>query len=91
MTSADWKARAEALARLVRDLLQVIEVGPCCGSGDEMTSHYHCPMCGAVGGMYVHDFGKTCPKPDPEYQRRRKLPDLVEKACDEILDIETQT
>ena len=62
----DWKARAEALAKLTRELLQNIYDGPCCGSGDENTSHYHCPMCGEVGGMMVHGVGQSCPKPDLE-------------------------
>lgn len=83
--NVDWKARAEALARLTLDLLEVVEMGPCCGSGDEMTSHYHCPMCGEVGGMYIHDFGRGCPKPDPEYQKKQQLPELVRAACDEII------
>lgn len=81
----DWKTSAVALATLVKDLLETIETGPCCGSADEMTSHYHCPLCGEVGGMYVHDFGRSCPKPDQEYQKKQKLPELVEKACQEIL------
>lgn len=85
-TDIDWKERAEALAKLTKELLEAVKMGPCCGSGDERTSHYHCYLCGTVGGMYVHDFGKSCPKPDLEYQRRQQLPQLVEKACDEILN-----
>jgi len=83
----DWKERAVNLAKLVKDLLEIVETGPCCGSGDENTSHYHCGKCGSVGGMYHHLGDDSRCKPDLEYQRKQQLPSLVEKACEEILEI----
>jgi hypothetical protein len=85
----DWKERAVNLAKLVRDLLEIVESGPCCGSGDELTSHYHCPKCGTVGGMYTGLGEHNACKPDLEYQKKNALPGLVDKACDEILETGT--
>ena len=53
------------LKSALEELIGEVESGPCCGSGDERTSHYHCMKCGKVGGMYGCEGSPDC-KPDPE-------------------------
>ncbi len=78
--------RCETLRSILEELISMADEGPCCGSGDEMTSHYHCGQCGKVGGMYVCNYlgdKPTCkPDPDNEYIKRQgvlqKANDLLE-------------
>lgn len=85
----NWNERAVHLAKLVKDLLEIVETGPCCGLQDEGGSHYHCAKCGSVGGMYHHVGDDPNCKPNVEYQRKYKLPSLVREACEEILETGT--
>ncbi len=78
--------RCSDLKGIVEGLLSMTEEGPCCGSGDESTSHYHCPYCGEVGGMYVHNAlsGEPTCKPDPENEYVKRQATL--KVAEEFLE-----
>lgn len=81
-----YKRDLASMKKLLSDLYEIVETGPCCGSTDESTSHYHCGNCGKVGGMFVcceSTIGldgklvsapKKC-KPDPEneYIKRQAI------------------